>query len=107
MRCLVKNLAMFGLGLYIYAGEDLPEQYNATNEPEGNNNQPSEQTPKKTTRRAKAIDKYVGIKSALNNCLNLNNLLVLYQQHKNEVDSNSDIKALFTERKLELQQKAA
>lgn len=25
MRCLVKNLAMFGLGIYIYAGEDLPE----------------------------------------------------------------------------------
>lgn len=24
MRCLVKNLGMFGLGLYIYAGEDLP-----------------------------------------------------------------------------------
>ena len=28
MRCLVKNLAMFGLGLYIYSGEDLPEQTN-------------------------------------------------------------------------------
>jgi hypothetical protein len=27
MRCLTKNLAMFGLGLYIYAGEDLPEEY--------------------------------------------------------------------------------
>lgn len=26
MRCLVKNLAIFGLGLYIYAGEDLPEE---------------------------------------------------------------------------------
>ena len=25
MRCLTKNLAMFGLGLYIYAGEDMPE----------------------------------------------------------------------------------
>ncbi len=25
MRCLVKNMAMFGLGLYIYAGEDLPK----------------------------------------------------------------------------------
>jgi len=25
MRCLVKNIAMFGLGLYIYAGEDLPD----------------------------------------------------------------------------------
>ena len=24
MRCLTKNLAMFGLGLYIYSGEDLP-----------------------------------------------------------------------------------
>lgn len=26
MRCLVKNLAMFGLGIYIYAGEDLPSE---------------------------------------------------------------------------------
>lgn len=25
MRCLVKNIAMFGLGLYIYAGEDVPQ----------------------------------------------------------------------------------
>lgn len=25
MRCLVKNIAMFGLGLYIFAGEDLPD----------------------------------------------------------------------------------
>lgn len=26
MRCLAKNIAMFGLGLYIYAGEDFPEE---------------------------------------------------------------------------------
>jgi len=26
MRCLVKNVSLFGLGLYIYAGEDLPER---------------------------------------------------------------------------------
>lgn len=32
MRCLVKNLAMFGLGIYIYAGEDLPEGYEMTKE---------------------------------------------------------------------------
>lgn len=28
MRCLVKNMAMFGLGLYIYNGEDLPDAGN-------------------------------------------------------------------------------
>ena len=26
MRCLAKNLSLFGLGLYIYRGEDLPEE---------------------------------------------------------------------------------
>jgi len=30
MRCLAKCIAMFGLGLYIYAGEDLPEGEVAT-----------------------------------------------------------------------------
>lgn len=35
MRCLVKNLAMFGMGIYIYAGEDLPEgETTATVKPE-------------------------------------------------------------------------
>lgn len=38
MRCLVKNLAMFGLGMYIYSGEDLPDsiednQVQATSKP--------------------------------------------------------------------------
>lgn len=32
MRCLVKNLAMFGLGLYIFAGEDLPEALDTMSE---------------------------------------------------------------------------
>ena len=36
MRCLTKNLAMFGLGLYIYAGEDLPE---GEEEPQGKHTQ--------------------------------------------------------------------
>lgn len=33
MRCLTKNLAMFGLGIYIYAGEDLPEAQEEAVEP--------------------------------------------------------------------------
>ena len=34
MRCLVKNLAMFGLGLNIYAGEDLPATESPAKQPE-------------------------------------------------------------------------
>jgi len=33
MRCLVKNLAMFGFGIYIYAGEDLPEDTEPVSKP--------------------------------------------------------------------------
>ena len=41
MRCLTKCLAMFGLGFYIYAGEDLPkaesdEQYQAIGDEKAN-----------------------------------------------------------------------
>lgn len=43
MRCLTKNLAMFGLGLYIYSGEDLPE----TAEEEVVESKPKKAQPKK------------------------------------------------------------
>ena len=109
MRCLVKNLAMFGLGLFIYAGEDFPES-----DPSDMCQQTD--VSKKTIRRTKAInqtqqvnttaDKYAGIRAALNACLDQQSLMSLYQQHKNEVDSNQEIKALFTERKLQLQKAA-
>ena len=105
MRCLVKNLAMFGLGLCIYAGEDFPEN-------ESSDMQQQTDAPKKTARRTRAIpqaqqtDKYAGIKAALNACPDQQSLMNLYQQHKNEVDGNSEIKALFTERKLQLQKAA-
>ena len=49
MRCLTKNLAMFGLGLYIYAGEDLPE----TDEEQKPTEKPS--TTKKQTYRERLI----------------------------------------------------
>ena len=110
MRCLVKNLAMFGLGLYIYAGEDVPESESFDMQ------QQTDSAKKPTTRRTKpmvrpqspvpATDKYAGIKAALNACTDQQSLMSLYQQHKNEVDSNREIKALFTERKLQLQKAA-
>ena len=45
MRCLTKNLAMFGLGLYIYAGEDLPENVD--------NEEPKKTNEKKNTKSEK------------------------------------------------------
>ena len=45
MRCLTKNLAMFGLGLYIYAGEDLPENVD--------NDEPKKTSEKKNTKAEK------------------------------------------------------
>ena len=52
MRCLVKNLAMFGLGLYIYAGEDLPE---VEKEEQAKQEQPK-QAPQKTARKELIAD---------------------------------------------------
>ena len=39
MRCLTKNLAMFGLGLYIFAGEDLPKSEENTENGENTANE--------------------------------------------------------------------
>ena len=44
MRCLVKGIAAHGLGLYIYAGEDLPEEEKqAINQQQNQNMQPAQQ----------------------------------------------------------------
>ena len=91
MRCLVKNLAMFGLGLYVYAGEDLPNEETFMAE---NNSQ--------NTTTQQSTDKYSGIKAAISSCNDNASLLSLYNQHRNEVEGNVEIKALFTERKNQL-----
>jgi len=47
-RCLVKAIALHGLGLYIYAGEDLPQVSVAANDP-GSVEVPAEQPPARPT----------------------------------------------------------
>ena len=107
MRCLVKNLAMFGLGLYIYAGEDLPEETTETTA-EAMNPEPAKQKRTYTRRTAtQPIEKYGPIKAALESTKDINSLLALYNQHKVEVEGNPAIKALFTQRREQLQTKKA
>ena len=101
MRCLVKNLAMFGLGLYIFAGEDMPETLSdvAMQTPVQDVAKPRSRTRKPQQQ----VDRYAGIRTAINAAHDTTALLNLYHQHENEVNGNPEILALFTERKLQLQ----
>lgn len=125
MRCLVKNLAMFGLGLYIYQGEDLPEsQSTAPTQPVQPANKPVEkvqaqataQKPVRDTRpvtvdeiktiRQQVLNKYEIDEEWICRKYKAHNLqdLMMYQfQH---VMSNADkLKSMFdTEKKAEKQQ---
>ena len=109
MRCLVKNLALYGVGLKLYQGDDLPCE-NPDNAAEN-----TADTKKTMTRRTRAMvvpkpapatDRFAGIKNAINGTQNTDALLDLYLQHQNEVEGNPDIKALFTARKQQLKQAA-
>lgn len=96
MRCLVKNLAMFGLGLYIYAGDDLPEKSEETQAPKAQVSKPS-------AAPQKAVDKYAGIKNAIAQTSSLSDLMALYLDHQGEIEGNPQVKTLLTARKQELQ----
>lgn len=100
MRCLVKNLAMFGLGLYIFAGEDMPETVSDDTTQATVQDAPKPQT---RTRKNQQGDRYGGIRLALDAAKSTQELTALYRQHENEVKGNPQILALFTERKLQLQ----
>ena len=55
MRCLTKNIAMFGLGLYIYAGEDLPENEETTNQKDTQNKETTKKVSLATESQIKII----------------------------------------------------
>lgn len=71
MRCLTKNLAMFGLGLYIYAGEDIPQDSEAN----------TDNVKKKVYEKdEELLEKYVTVKDIIdNNNLPLGQIESYYQ----------------------------
>ena len=88
MRCLVKNIAMFGLGLYIYAGEDLPEDDD--DKPTQPNNKPSEAS--------------LGVQ--IENCKTEEELSALYNKNKSAITSNDNLLQKMVARGKELKQVA-
>ena len=71
MRCLVKNMAMFGLGLYIYAGEDLPE-----------NEEQKEQPKQKAKTKEPEIDADLDLINELKTKKDMPNLVKFYNDNK-------------------------
>lgn len=109
MRCLVKNLALYGVGLKLYQSEDLPCENSddaANNAAEPKKNQTRRARTVAAPQPAPVIDRFAGIKNAINGTQNTDALLDLYLQHQNEVEGNPEIKALFTARKQQLKQAA-
>ena len=97
MRCLVKNLAMFGLGLYIFQGDDLPEK---------SADDTTSSVPQQTVRPVQQpVDPLAGIKAAINSANDVTTLMSFYLDHQGEIEANPQIKALLTQRKQQLQNK--
>ena len=95
MRCLVKNLAMFGLGLYIFQGDDLPEK--------STDDTPQQQQMQRPVQQP--VDPLAGIKNAINSANDVTTLMSFYLDHQGEIEANPSIKALLTQRKQQLQNK--
>lgn len=103
MRCLVKNLAMFGLGLYIYAGEDIPEKMveDNTNQQESipvqrqQNNTRSQVKPVQTPVKNEATT----IKAEIIAAKDVTSLVSLYLDYTEAIESNPELKNLLTNRK--------
>lgn len=106
MRTLVKCLSLFGLALKLYQGDDLP----CDNQDDAADQKKAQQPKRNKNVQPQAapvvIDRFAGIKNAINSTPNTDALLDLYLQHQNEVEGNPDIKALFTARKQQLKQAA-
>ena len=97
MRCLVKNLAMFGLGLYIFQGDDLPEK--SADDTTSSAPQPIQRPVQQP------VDPLAGIKNAINSANDVTTLMSFYLDHQGEIEANPQIKTLLTQRKQQLQNK--
>ena len=98
MRCLTKNLAMFGLGLYIYAKEDLPE-ISAEEQAKIDAEKIAEEQ-EKTDAQIQKAESVKAAKESIKNCNALAELTTVF----NSLDSDVQIavKKEATKRKLEL-----
>ena len=106
MRCLVKNLAMFGLGLYVYAGEDIP----SSDEPNADSAKPKRQQAsikptqqKPQVQQQPTVNPHATLIEKINSTNDVASLVSIYLDNTQVIESNSELKTLLTNRKKALQ----
>ena len=106
MRCLVKNLAMFGLGLYVYAGEDIP----SSDEPNADSAKPKRQQAsikptqqKPQVQKLPTVNPHATLIEKINSTNDVASLVSIYLDNTQVIESNSELKTLLTNRKKALQ----
>lgn len=120
MRALSKCISLWGIGLYLYEGNEMPNQLPSSADataPSLDIPTPQEQDDfnvgvsekKATNRRKKAApaDPFAAITTIINGTTDMKALVDLYLAHKQEVDNNLTLLEAFTRRKIELQGFAA
>lgn len=105
MRCLVKNLAMFGLGLSIYAGEDLPlqrDEETIETKRDEQTNSPKQAEVKSVNTKERLI--FLNIEKEIEEVNSMSELGVLYKKYPQYWDV-VEFSQMFTKRKNELNAK--
>ena len=93
MRCLVKNLAMFGLGLYLYAGEDIPK---------GDTDDQLEPAKKPSKKSLTTSNTTPSLMDLIKACESEEALRKLYRDNKVAIVSNEELLAEITKKGNEL-----
>lgn len=102
LRCLVKNMAIFGFGLDLYSKQDLPEVTADNNVPQQQMMKPTA-APAPTMQTAVSTDTLATLRNAINATTDVASLVNIYLENTSMIEANPDIKALLTSRKQALQ----
>ena len=81
-RCLVKAIAFHGLGLHIYAGEDLPEQVSAAKEEAAAEKKKESEAKALTERTSRALAFFGGMIENMNAETDHENLMVWWDRNQ-------------------------
>ena len=103
MRCLVKNLAMFGLGLYVYAGEDIPSSDEESAKPKRQQASIKSTQQKLQTQQQPTANPHATLIEKINSTNDVAALVSIYLDNTQVIEANSELKSLLTNRKKALQ----